>query len=566
MCQDSKGYYLKLTLLNLCTALALTMNFCPAVETEGGLRALYPDMQNGFGGTSFVATLVFGILIFASCRIDQIKKEKLPCRTLCFLLAAVWVLGESFSLDNTLSALYSSYVQMFKTFIYVTGVTYLLIQLLYLLKYALDVAALEGKDIRQRENRLVKIYRKHPFLCPFFILLVGLLPQLVFSYPVGMSWDARYQLSQFFGLNTFTSHHPPASTWLTGQVVSFGLLFGNGNTAVFLYAVLQYFMLAAITAYMIYTMRIYFHAPRWLQLTVLVVTLVSPYHAAYVGVMLKDVMYAYMILLMMIEILYMLKLDSNFWKSGRHMILLWFSACMTILLRNNGKYVVYPTVLLLIIYFLRKGMKKPDRVKMFALVMIIFLSETAAMGLLNKYYVEQPGSIREALSLPFQQTARYLKEHGEDVTEEEKLAISRVLDYENLPELYDPEISDPVKATFRQDASTEELKAYFQVWIKQFFRHPMTYIDATLNQNYFLFWPKAELYNYFTEVVYEEYQPSLELAQYLNLHEVNSPIFQGIATLQALYAATSLMLPIWGMTSNLAFYNILLIFIILFLS
>lgn len=565
MYQKGKGYYLKLTILSLCTALALSMNFAPAME-EGvnGLSAVYPDMKNGFGNTSFVATLLFGILFFSNYRLDLLKKEKIPGRFICFLLACVWVMGESFHLDNTLSALSCSYVQILKTLIYVLGVTYLLNQLLYLLKWWLDSTALDGKDLPQRENRLLLANRKHPFLCPFLILLVGLLPQLIFSYPVGMSWDARYQLSQFFGLDSFTSHHPPASTWLMGKVVSFGLLFGNGNTAVFLYAVLQYFLFAAITAYMIYTIRVYFHAPRWLQLTSIIVALVSPYHAAYIGVMLKDVIYAYMILLMAIEIMYMLNPDDCFWRSGKHMVLFWISASLTILLRNNGRYVVYPTILALIIYFCYKGMKKANRVKMLVLVMAVFLSEVTVLGFLNKNYVEQAGSVREALSLPFQQTARYLKEYGADVTEEEKEVISRVLDYESLPELYDPEISDPVKGTYHPEASQQDLKAYFQVWIKQFFKHPMVYIEATMNQNYFLLWPKAELYNYFTDVVYEDYEPSLRLAQYLSLHEVDATVFRGISTLQTLYVATSLMLPILGMTSNIAFYNILLIFLMIF--
>lgn len=74
------------------------------------------------------------------------------------------------------------------------------------------------------------------------------------------------------------------------------------------------------------------------------------------------------------------------------------------------------------------------------------------------HYQIEPGSIREALSLPFQQTARYALEYGNEITEEEAAVISNILDYEHLAENYNPRISDPVKRTFNKNATREELK------------------------------------------------------------------------------------------------------------
>lgn len=565
MNEKDKWYYLRLLILSACTSLALTMNFSPVPESAGGLSAIYPDLKNGFGGTSFTSTFLCGLLFAFNYKIDKIKDVKLRLLApVCFFVSVIWVMGESFHIDNTLFALYGSYVQILKTVIYVIGITYLLMQLAYFFRWILDMTALKGWDVPKREMRLTQTYRKHPFLCPFIILIIGLLPQLILSYPVGMSYDARYQLSQFFGLDTFTSHHPPASTWLMGEIVSFGLLFGNGNIAVFLYIVLQYLLFALITAYLLYTIRAYFQAPRWLQLLTLVVTLVSPYHAAYVGVMLKDILYSYVLLLTIIEVLYMLKRETYFWKSVWHMGMLWISASLTILLRNNGQYVIYPTILALLVFTLREKINKIEKVKFFTLVFLIIILVNSASAYLEINYVEQRGSIREALSLPFQQTARYVKEHEQDVTEQEKEIISKVLDYENLSSLYDPVKSDAVKATYNSTTTKTELKEYLFVWVKQFFRHPMTYIEATVNQNYSLLWPKAEVYNYYTDAIHEDYEPSRELAEFLGLQEVKSPLFQGLATLQALYAGTSLMLPIIGMFSNLAFYNLLLIALLVF--
>lgn len=75
----------------------------------------------------------------------------------------------------------------------------------------------------------------------------------------------------------------------------------------------------------------------------------------------------------------------------------------------------------------------------------------------------QPGSKREMLSVPFQQTARYINCYPDEVTQEEKNAIDKVLDYEHIADNYNPEASDQVKNTFNENATNEELKNYFRV-------------------------------------------------------------------------------------------------------
>lgn len=354
--KKDKRYYITLVLCSIGTALALTMNFAPAAENAlGGIKDIYPDMENGFGGTAFIATLLSGLLIWCNYYIDQIKKDKLHVEIVCFLIAIVWLMGESFYLDDTLSALYGSCVQCLKSVIYLVGSTYLLIQLAYLFAFLLD-CSIEGRDLPQKEMWLVKQYRKHPFGCPFTIFLAALFPQLVVSYPARMNYDAIGQLLRYFGSLDRAAHHPPASTWLMGKVISLGLHLGNGSRAIFLYVTLQYLLFAVISAYLVYTMRIYFRAPRWLQMTAMLVTVIAPYHAAYVGVMVKDVIYAYVILLMVIEMLYMLHSDFRFWESKRHCILFWISASLLILLRNNGRYVVYPMMAAMFLVLFNKKM------------------------------------------------------------------------------------------------------------------------------------------------------------------------------------------------------------------
>ena len=109
-----------------------------------------------------------------------------------------------------------------------------------------------------------------------------------------------------------------------------------------------------------------------------------------------------------------------------------------------------------------------------------------------------PGSTREMLSIPFQQTARSLKYLSDKATDKERKAISAVLDYDRLIELYNPERADNVKDTYNENATKEELIIYFEVWLEMLKKHPSHYIHVTMNNCYYYFYPGNRLAQYYT--------------------------------------------------------------------
>ena len=94
------------------------------------------------------------------------------------------------------------------------------------------------------------------------------------------------------------------------------------------------------------------------------------------------------------------------------------------------------------------------------------------------------------MSIPFQQTARTVKFCGDRITEEEKEIIGACLPYDDLPENYDPIISDPVKNNLH--GGTAEGVAYLKVWLKMLPRFPKTYLEAFIAQSsgYYSFTPE----------------------------------------------------------------------------
>ena len=142
------------------------------------------------------------------------------------------------------------------------------------------------------------------------------------------------------------------------------------------------------------------------------------------------------------------------------------------------------------------------------------------LDFLGEFFYARPGSIKEALSVPFQQTARYVKYYGNEVTEVEKEAINDVLEYDFLKEHYNPRISDPVKDTYKKDVT--KLGAYFQVWLQQFFKHPACYIQATWEQIYYLFVPEND-----NIVLYQDTTTGYEMGNvvYIPNQSFYEPIF-----------------------------------------
>ena len=108
---------------------------------------------------------------------------------------------------------------------------------------------------------------------------------------------------------------------------------------------------------------------------------------------------------------------------------------------------------------------------------------------------------KEMLSVPFQQTARIVGEHGDDVSRAERAAIDAVLPYDQLAELYDPDLSDPVKESYKlhnskvegsfeyADEHPEALGGYLHVWLGLALHHPTCALTATAANTYAYFYP-----------------------------------------------------------------------------
>jgi hypothetical protein len=109
-----------------------------------------------------------------------------------------------------------------------------------------------------------------------------------------------------------------------------------------------------------------------------------------------------------------------------------------------------------------------------------------------QYVGVQKSETVEALSIPLQQTARTVKYHSNEITDEEKATIDACLPYEQLGTSYNPILSDPVKGLWRGEATSDAKKKYIVTWAKMAIEYPTTYLEAAVAQSYgyYAFTPK----------------------------------------------------------------------------
>ena len=213
--------------------------------------------------------------------------------------------------------------------------------------------------------------------------------------------------------------------------------------------------------------------------------------------------------------------------------------------------------------FLRQIRNPPQAVILSIIVLTIpvVLTSSINAAITDHYNVVQD-SPKEMFSLPFQQTARFVRDYGDEISDDDKEIIAKVLDYDNLPELYSEMTADPVKTTYHAQ-SNKELLDYFSVWLKEFLMHPLCYVEATWNQNYYIFMPDIDniVYNqdcYFGSATYQD----IDFDKYIGFYI--PPALEGASQTICSWYKMLNELPIIGRLNNVAFYIMLMFTVLLF--
>lgn len=464
------------------------------------------NMELGAVGIAHLAAV---ILLFYLLN-KYLLRERLPFQAtaawVSCILSVFLICGMSLSAFHDLSFIFERLAQFIiaaATFLGIWVILYTVIKAFY---NALDRKRTVGDN--QFLLRIESLFENRFMLKIILSLVIAWLIQAIPYFPGSVPYDGRYQLNTFFGYQRMDVHHPYYATMLLGMIYKVGSkLFGRSGGCVF-YVLFQSFCGAAVFARICNYIRkktgstlfwfgsflFYLFAPMWWT---------------YMQTIDKDAISFICISWFTLEYVYIL-LEEKL--TRYNYIMLTAAGVLSCLFRHDTKFIIAPAMLVLLII---SGQKLR--------ILLTGVSIGLLFVLLNSYPSHYLGLTSdnnlEALSIPMQQMGRYVTFCGDELTDEEKIIIDRVFEYENIPDSYDPENADSMKRISRH-APGEELKEFLSLWLKKLKEKPGVLITASLNNVYgytdpFYFYRKLSRFQLYTKEPFRESDANAIYSEYV---------------------------------------------------
>jgi len=343
------------------------------------------------------------------------------------------------------------------------------------------------------------LFEDHVVLGVMLIVFLCRLPYLIAFYPCSMSWDGGAQICQFYGTETFSNHHPPMLSFVYGAAAFYAQKWGMPNMGMFLIPLGQT-CLSAFAAARVCLLFKELKVPHWVRWTGLLYYGLFTVWCIFDVTVIKDSIYWPCSLIYAVEMAWCILRPDVFFVKKSHLFLMLLSGVLMTQTRNNGIFVLLFTVPVLFLMLQRKqkGLFLGMAAVLFAGIFLLNHVLYPALGVISLEEKE------DTYCILFQQTAKYGQDYPEDVTEEERAFLNQMFDYDELVQVYNPQLADWVKNCLKiceassADGTNAEFAAirneYFKVWFAQFMRHPLSYINTFLECSYGYYFPEAKPY------------------------------------------------------------------------
>ncbi|MCR5101838.1 MAG: DUF6020 family protein [Butyrivibrio sp.] len=415
----------------------------------------------------------------------NIKKLNFFGVILSFLFPLCMFLGYSYSHTNSWSLLFTN--NLMRNILHIFLVIVAGFVLCILLNNFLDYIH-SYKSSKRIKNK--KIKNSYIFSIP--IILIGWLPIIISNLPGSVPYDGMTQLLEHFGQIPHYGHHPVFITRLYGILVQLGQILINTNFGVFLVVLFQTVFCVVIFSNVCDFILEVTGSRTFYIISVLFYSL-FPMFGFYVSAVLKDTFY------MIVATWFSLcickgitrKINKGILFTRKSQIIsLIISGLLMCLSRKEASICVIITLLFLFLSLIKGKNYTLSEIKSIVIIVasILLINSGFNFVVFNIIGI-QKGEVSEALSIPFQQTGRYVRDYEDDINDEEKAAISAILPYDELGSLYDPELSDPIKGKMNNESGTTGYVNYIKAWITMGLKHPNVYFEATLNNTYGYFYP-----------------------------------------------------------------------------
>lgn len=489
MWKDYKKEIMIVVILAICSTISL---FADVVSTGNLSMAL-----NGTGIAQLASLCLLGyayqryLFVKKELWIDISIREKIIYSILAVLFSVCMIIGKAQLAHEDLK------YPLLAVVLFVGYVPFFLMVLLYIGKL---IDSTTQKNTCGKAGKVTEfIFEKHGVLAPMLCVLICRIPYWIAFFPCSMTWDGGAQISSFWGIEPFNNHHPPLLSFLYGAIAWYSNEWGIANAGMFLIVLLQSLLTAYAVAQVCRLMK-RMAVPYWIRWCTLLYFSLFTVWNIFDCTVIKDSLYYPITMLFTVKVVEYLLEKEKFFEKKSNMILYILYAVLMTQVRNNGIFVV-----LFVAPFLFVITPKRRKIN-YGLITVVALFITFALD--NVLYPSL-GVVKiedrvDTYCILFQQTAKYAKEHPEDVTAEERELLDTLFVYDDLGAAYEPRLADWVKNCLRiQEGSDEDptghvfatLKNdYLQVWFAQFLRHPWTYIEGFFECSYSYYFPEERVY------------------------------------------------------------------------
>lgn len=327
-----------------------------------------------------------------------------------------------------------------------------------------------------------------PYPLCVLILFLCWTPAWLSIFPGAFNYDAYAEWIQVVS-HTVTNHHPVIHVlWVGGLLEGFHALTGSYNPGIAVYTCLQMLLLAGI---FVYTLRFLkeFHVPDIFCFLALIFYGTAPVIQLFAASTTKDVLFSAALLVFLLSLIRLYCRKETFFQSKQQIAVFGISSFASMILRNNGLYIVVFT-LMIVIFSCWKYRKK-----LLPVCLFIGIAYGLYIGPFFQIFQVTPGGVEEMLSVPLQQMARVYKYDRDSLEEQDVELLCRIIPRENL-ESYRSTVSDFVKSGFQKEEFAENKKEFFILWCKWGMKHPLTYVNSFLINTVDFWYPGAVVDGY----------------------------------------------------------------------
>ena len=327
------------------------------------------------------------------------------------------------------------------------------------------------KNLLDDKNALYKVA---------LIIFLFWLPVLIALYPGTLINDTWGQLQQFIlwseaDGNTkgfLNDHHPVFATFFIGVlIVPVAKLTGNWHLSIFIYVILQACLTCLTFSYSVVYLRKKLRLDEICTAFILLLYCIIPIYATSVQTVSKDALFSWIYVLFFVSFIDIVKTNGDVLDNKKLFYCIIITSIFCALTKKVGMYIIVFSFASLLLFHLN------NRRKIVFVMLTVVVLMAGIIPIARRTAGIAAGGVQEMFSIPFQQTARYVKLHPQDITSLEKIAINKVLEFDSLAKKYNPLNADPVKQYHQRGRTIEYIK-YLNVWASQLLRHPLTYLDA----------------------------------------------------------------------------------------